>query len=68
MTKQGLRDLNHYGPRTKTAAPEATSPTENARPPVIAEAAALGGEATVVTEAPSVAPADAVRGDGGGVP
>lgn len=61
MTKQGLRDLNHYGPRPKAAAPE----EEATQPP--AAAAAVTDAANVVAEAPSGVAADAVARDGGGV-
>jgi hypothetical protein len=56
MTKQGIRDLNSYGPRAKPVAPDASVPAEPSGSPAAdgaASAAAVGpvlvGGAVVTT-------------------
>jgi hypothetical protein len=47
LTKQGIPDLNYYGPRRKPAAPVEETPTT-----ILAEGKSPVGEAGKVAEAP----------------
>ena len=50
LTKQGILDLNYYGPRRKPVAPVQATPAT-----IVDEVAGPAGEAAKVAEAPRVA-------------
>jgi hypothetical protein len=58
MTRQGIRDLNSYGPRPKPVVAEDAAPAEADGQPVAAAPVAVAPHAPGITDRAGVTPSD----------